>query len=71
MGRILIKLGENVGTLVRLIVLKFHRAKEVKRFFFFSFLYVLEHFNLIETLFFQKIFVSMKRKTRATGVNKI
>ena len=31
MGRILIKLGENVGTLVRLIALKFHKIYQLGR----------------------------------------
>ena len=49
MGRILIKLGENVGTLVRLIVLKFeHSAVRGKPFR----LCVSELFESIETHFF-------------------
>ena len=54
MSRIWIKLGENVGTLVRLIVLKFeHSAAKgktlYKGIFFFAFLCVSEQFETIET----------------------
>ena len=46
------------------------RAKRVigqrGNFFFFAFLCVSEHFESIETHFFSKIFVSAKRKTRAS-----
>ena len=57
MGRILIKLGENVGTLVRLIVLKFeHSATKGntthKGKFFIAFLCVSKQFETIETHFF-------------------
>ena len=57
MSRILIKLGENVGTLVRLIVLKFeHSATKGstthKGKFFIAFLCVSKQFEMIETHFF-------------------
>ena len=57
MDWILIKLGENVGTLVQLIVLKFeHSAAKGKNTHkgkkFFAFLCVSEQFELIETHFF-------------------
>ena len=58
MSWILMKLGESVGTLVRLIVSKFHCAKRVisqkgkKKIFFFLYFYVFsEHVESIETHF--------------------
>ena len=50
MGRILIKLGENVGTLVRLIVLKFHKIRICFDVIMTSFLFFLNLFLREATL---------------------
>ena len=47
MGRILIKLGENVGTLVQLIVLKFHKNR-------FSFDVIMTSFLFCKKLFLRR-----------------
>ena len=62
-------MGPGVGK-VALRYLRFaHRVKEIN--FFLAFLSVSEHFKSIETHFFSKIFVSAKRKMRASETSKM